>query len=390
MVETWLRRLMWGRGVSAAGDGLWFTTWALYFTRVVGLPPVVVGVAMAVAGGAGLAAAVPLGALADRFDARHVAAATTGVRGLAVACYPFVDATWAFVLVTVVFVAPANGGNAARTALLAGLVVDDAARVDALARQRVAQHVGYAAGAGGGALVLGLDDPAAYHAAIAVNAAGFAVLVVVLLLAPRPRRLPRPSASPLRDRPYLAVVGTTAVLSLCWAMLSTGVPLWTSRTLPLSLSGVLVVVSSVGIALLQVPATRLAGTTPGAARTAAVSGAVLAAACLLLALSGSLGRHVGVAVVVVAGLLHLAGELGYVAASWQLSLSLMREEARGAYQGVAEAATATVQMVGPAFFTVGLTALGAGGWLLAAGVFLAAGAAVPGLVRRADRQVLTS
>lgn len=387
-VEIWLRRLMWGRGVSAAGDGLWFTTWALYFTRVGGLSPVAVGVAMAVAGGVGLVAAVPLGALADRFDARRVVAATTTVRGLAVAAYPFTDTTWAFVLVTVVFVAPANGGNAARTALLTGLVADDAERLAALARQRVAQHVGYAAGAGAGALVLALDDPAAYHAAIAVNAASFAVLTAIALLAPPPRRPERKPASPLRDRPYLAVAAATAVLSLCWAMLSTGVPLWTSRSLPLSLSGVLVVVSSVGIALLQVPATRLAATTSRAARTAAASGAALAVACVLLAVSGTVGRPAGIAVVVLAGLLHLAGELGYVAASWRLSLSLMREEARGAYQGVTEAATATVQMVGPAFFTVGLTEFGAGGWLLAAALFLAAGAAVPGLVRRAARDAV--
>lgn len=387
-VEIWLRRLMWGRGVSAAGDGLWFTTWALYFTRVGGLSPVAVGVAMAVAGGVGLVAAVPLGALADRFDARRVVAATTTVRGLAMAAYPFTDTTWAFVLVTVVFVAPANGGNAARTALLTGLVADDAERLAALARQRVAQHVGYAAGAGAGALVLALDDPAAYHAAIAVNAASFAVLTAIALLAPPPRRPERKPASPLRDRPYLAVAAATAVLSLCWAMLSTGVPLWTSRSLPLSLSGVLVVVSSVGIALLQVPATRLAATTSRAARTAAASGAALAVACVLLAVSGTVGRPAGIAVVVLAGLLHLAGELGYVAASWRLSLSLMREEARGAYQGVTEAATATVQMVGPAFFTVGLTEFGAGGWLLAAALFLAAGAAVPGLVRRAARDAV--
>ncbi|MFT7841650.1 MFS transporter [Saccharothrix sp. BKS2] len=384
-VETWLRRLMWARGASAAGDGLWFTIWALYSTRVAGLPPVAVGIAMAAAGGVGLVAAVPLGSLADRFDARRVLAATTTLRGLAMACYPFAQGTWAFVLVTVLFAAPANGGNAARTALLTGLVADDGERVAVLARQRVAQHVGYAAGAGVGALVLALDDPAAYHAAIAANAVSFAVLTVVALRAPVPRRPTGRAASPLRDRPYLAVVGATAVLSLCWAMLSTGVPLWTSRSLPLSLSGVLVVVSSVGVALLQVPATRLATTPSRAARTAAVSGAALAAACVLLASSEVVGRPTGVVVVVLAGLLHLAGELGYVVASWRLSLALMREESRGAYQGVSEAATATVQMVGPAFFTVGLTALDAGCWLLAAAVFLAAGAAVPALTRRAER-----
>ena len=80
-------------------------------------------------------------------------------------------------------------------------------------------------------------------------------------------------------------------------------------------------------------------------------------------------------------MLHLAGELGYVSAAWTLSLGYMREEDRGAYQGATEAATATVQMVGPGLFTLALDGWGAGGWVLVAGIFLAAGCAVPGAAR---------
>src|SRR3569833_1063414 len=67
-----LRRLLWGRGISALGDGLWFTIWALYFTRVLRLPATTVGLAMTLAGGAGLALAVPIGTLADRYGPRGV------------------------------------------------------------------------------------------------------------------------------------------------------------------------------------------------------------------------------------------------------------------------------------------------------------------------------
>jgi hypothetical protein len=89
--------------------------------------------------------------------------------------------------------------------------------------------------------------------------------------------------------------------------------------------------------------------------------------------------------VITAGLLHLAGELGYVAAAWGLSVTLMREEARGAYQGVSEAATATVLMVGPAILTAALGTFGAGGWLLVAGLFAAAAVPIPALTRWAER-----
>lgn len=379
-----LRRLVWARAVSALGDGLWFTIWALFFTRVVGLPLGLVGIGMAVAGASGLLAAVPLGALADRRSPRNVLVVITAVRTLAMAGYLLVDGPWAFLVCTTVFVAVANGGNAVRTALVAALVPDTTARIRALAQQRVAQHIGYALGAMTGSFVLVADNRAAYLAAIAVNAVSFAVLAVVTLTLPAPA--PSPSRHTarlaLRDRPYVVLTATVAVLSLCWAMLSTGLPLWVARSghLPLALSGVVVALSSIGIAALQIPATRLARTTTQAARTASWSGGVLALSCVALAMSGSPG-YPAVAIVLVAAVLHVCGELGYMASSWTLSVTLMREQSRGAYQGVTEAATATVQMLAPAVFTSAIGGFGAAGWLLAAAIFTATAAAVPPLAR---------
>ncbi|MCO5972118.1 MFS transporter [Actinoallomurus soli] len=395
-VAVGLRRLLWGRGISALGDGLWFTIWALYFTRVLHLAPAIVGIGMAVAGGAGLAAAVPLGALADRFSPRVILIAVTAVRGAAMAAYLLVHAAWGFVLVTVVFVALSNGGTAVRTALVAALVRDNDARLAALGRQRVVQHVGYAAGAGLGAVVQSVDRPGAYVLAIAANAATFAVLAAMTAAVPEPavplrsERAPRSGSNArtaLADRPYVTVMAVSAVLSLCWAMLSTGLPLWISHStrLPLSLSGAVVVISSVGIALLQLPANRLARTTASAARTGSWAGVALAVACVLLAATSGGGGLLAAAAVIAAALFHLAGELGYVAAGWGLSVSLMREEAKGAYQGMSEAATATVQIAAPAIFTTALGAFGAGGWLLVAAVFLAVAVPLPPLARHALR-----
>src|SRR5690242_1764773 len=162
-----MRQLVWGKAVSALGDGLWYTIWAIYVVRVLGLSGAAVGLGMAVAAGTGLAAAVPLGALADRRDPRRVLVALTVVRALAMAGYLVVHGPLAFIAVSTVFVGLANGSSAVRTALVAGLVPDTAARAGALARQRVAQHVGYAIGAGLGALVLSADRPAVYAIAIA-------------------------------------------------------------------------------------------------------------------------------------------------------------------------------------------------------------------------------
>ncbi|WP_086851273.1 MFS transporter [Amycolatopsis kentuckyensis] len=384
-----LRSLLWGRGVSALGDGLWFTIWALYLTRIAGLPPVTVGAGLAVASAVGMAAAVPLGAFADRAGARPVLVVLTVVRAAAMAGYLAVDGTWSFLAVTVPFTALATGGTAVRTALVTALVAEPAERVRALARQRVAQHVGYAAGAGLGALVLTADARWAYTLAIAGNAVSFLVLAGATLLVPAPARTAGKTATRavLKDRPYLCVTAATAVLSLCWAMLSAGLPLWLSRWthLPLGLGGVVVVISSVGIAVFQVPFARFARTAGQAARTAVVSGTVLAAGCALLATTSGGSGAAAVAVVGLAAVLHVVGELAYVAANWGLSVRLMREDAKGAYQGVTEAATATVQMVGPGVFTLAVGGLGGPGWLLVAAVFLAAVAPVPALTRWAVR-----
>jgi MFS family permease len=190
----------------------------------------------------------------------------------------------------------------------------------------------------------------------------------------------------LRDRPYLAVMATTAVLSLCWAMLSTGLPVWLAghTALPLGLAGVVVVISSVGIAALQIPAGRFARTAGQSARTTVVAGVLLAASCVLIALTGGVAGAVGVAVIVVAAVLHLAGELGYVAANWGLSVTLMDERARGVYQGIRQSTTATVQMFAPAAFTLAL-GLGSTGWLIMGAVFVAAVLPVPALTSWALR-----
>jgi MFS family permease len=386
-VRPALRRLLWGRGVSALGDGLWFTIWALYFTRILRLSPGTVGLAMALAGGAGLALAVPIGTLADRYGPRGVLVTISLLRAAAMAGYLVVHGTWAFLAMTVLFTAPANGSTAARTAMVAALVPGTEERMRTLAGQRVAQHVGYALGAGLGALVLSADRAGAYLAAVGGDAVTFLVLAAVTASVPAVAPLRRAAGARLvlRDHPYLAVVGSTAVLSLCWAMLSTGLPLWIARTgrLPLSLSGAVVVISSVGIAALQVPASRLARGVGDSARTAVWSGAALAVSCVLLAATS--GGPLAIALVLVAALFHVAGELGFVAASWGLSITLMPEHARGAYQGASEAATATVQMFAPAVFTLALTSLGGAGWLLVAAVFVACSAPVPALARWAAR-----
>lgn len=104
---------------------------------------------------------------------------------------------------------------------------------------------------------------------------------------------------------------------------------------------------------------------------------------MLVATTGGLVGAVGV--IVAAAVLHLVGELGFGSAIWGLSVALMDERSLGVYQGIRQYTTATVQMFAPAAFTIALSTLGAGGWLVIAAIFLCAVAPVPALTAWALR-----
>src|SRR5918992_616472 len=75
-----LKPLAAGTFVSALGNGAWFASWALFLTRAVELSVAEAGIALTVAGVAGIAAATPVGWLADRVGPREVTVALSAVR----------------------------------------------------------------------------------------------------------------------------------------------------------------------------------------------------------------------------------------------------------------------------------------------------------------------
>ena len=78
-----LRRIAGGTLVSAIGNGAWFTSWALFLTRSVGLSPAQVGIGMTLAAALGVLATPALGWLGDRAGARETFAAQLAIQGIA-------------------------------------------------------------------------------------------------------------------------------------------------------------------------------------------------------------------------------------------------------------------------------------------------------------------
>ncbi|WP_327167414.1 MFS transporter [Streptomyces subrutilus] len=386
-----VRRLLTGQGVNGFGDGLWFSIWAIYLTQIRHIPAGNMGLAMGIGGLVGLLAAVPIGVMAERRGPREVLCTVIVLRGLAMVAYVFVGGFWSLLLVTTLFSAVQSSGVGVRVTLVYGLMPPDD-RVKVLAQGRVVQHIAYAAGAGGAILVLASKDPAVFVAAVLVDALALLATAALTLLVPSvppvPRERQRSGTQALRDLPYVAIMGTTALLSLCWALLATGLPLWIAQDTraPLWTAGLAVVVSSVAIAVFQVRVSQRSVGVRQAVRASRVSALALAVCCLVFASVAWAGSPLLATCVIMLGMgAHVVGELYYVSARWGLSLGLMAKHAEGQYQGVTASTEAAVVAMGPALVTALVTGLSQAGWAVLAGLFLLSAAPAGVLARRASR-----
>jgi hypothetical protein len=370
--------------VTTAGEGAWYTTWAIYFTTIAGLSAAAVGIGLLIAGAIGLAAVTPVSALADRIGPRNLLAVLVAINGASMATFIVVRSFWLFVLVAAINTTADRAGAGVQTTYVAGLS-SPATRITQLGRQRVAAHVGYTIGAAGGAICLSIDTTAAFTMLIGVNAVTslvYAALLTQMPTVPAPTRTTTvTSSSVVHDSAFLAVIASTGALSLCWGLISTGLPLWLirdTRLPPAALVGVVIIINSLGIAVFQVTASRGCNTARGASVRAVWSGAALAVACLLLASTRHAGGFLAAGVVIVAALTHLAGELWFIAAKWGLTLDLTPEGRTGQYQGAAATAEAAALMISPAIMTGLIGSWGQPGWFVLAALFAVSGlTAVP-------------
>jgi MFS transporter len=378
-----LERLAAGTLVSAIGNGAWYTSWAIFLTRWIGLSPAAVGLGMTIAGACGVAAATPIGWIADRVGAREMFAGLLALQGLSAGAYVLVHGTASFLVVSCLAQVAGSGSGGPRNALVLGLSNHDA-RLEVLGRLRAISHIGWALGAIAGGAVISIATEPAYLALLALNGGTYLVYATLVLTVPRvaaPVRAESPGGlRVVRDAPYMSLAGLMGVLALCWAMLSSGLPLWVTlhTHAPRSISAVVVLISSVGIAAFQVRVSRGITAPRAAAAGTLLSGCALAASCLLFALTAG-GSGVSVIVLMVAaGGLHLAGELLFVASSWGLSVPLMPPDAPGEYQGVFATGEAVALMAAPALMTTLVAGWGQPGWIALALIFLVpALAAVP-------------
>src|ERR1700704_3906580 len=109
------RAIAFQSAVIAVGSGTFMTGSVVFFTRVLGLTPVQIGIGLSLAGLVGLAGSLPLGALADRLGGQRSWVIGAIAEAAGFAAYPLAHSFAAFLLLMVVTAAADAFANVGRT-----------------------------------------------------------------------------------------------------------------------------------------------------------------------------------------------------------------------------------------------------------------------------------
>jgi MFS family permease len=219
-------------GVDNVGSGLFLPLALVYATRVVGLTLGQAGVAVTVGTAAGLAVPAVAGRFVDRLGPRPVVITAQLTQACGALAYLVAHGVALVVVATVLLAA---GQQLFYSALFA--LISDVAGEGPKDRPFAVVGMVRSACFGAGGLVVGAllttVGPAGYRVAVAVDGASFLACALLLVLLVRPSR-PRPSGvgTPvsgrrlLADRPYLALIGITALVALAGDFFLVGVPVY--------------------------------------------------------------------------------------------------------------------------------------------------------------------
>jgi len=380
--------------VDAIGTGLYIAGFAVFFTRSVGLSAIDVGLGLTIANACGLVLLTPIGMLADRIGPRAASILLHYWRGVGFIAFAFVDNFAAFLVVSCFVGIPTRAIDPVSQMYVDRHIGKDL-RVRLMSVMRVVYNIGFSVGGVLTTVILVVGTRPAFLVIVLGNGitfllAGFLLAKVPLLADDPPdRRTARGWPRSLRQGRYLIVTGLNAVLVLNTTLLNLGIPLWvaTRTDAPAAVVGLLMVLNTVLIVVLQVRMSRGTDTREGGVRALRWAALAFAACTAVLALSGILNPVGAVIAVVVATVLLTFGELWHFAGRLSVSYALAPRDRQGEYLSVFWLGSAAALMVGPVLITVGVIENGAVGWLALAGVFVATGLLMGPAVAAAARQL---
>ncbi|OKJ95215.1 hypothetical protein AMK26_30460 [Streptomyces sp. CB03234] len=372
---------------SATAKGIFLTSGVLYFTEVVHLDPLDVGLGLSAAGIVSMGLGVLAGRLADRIGPWPVLMASLLVSAAATAAFLLVQGAVSFLAVVVVAMAAQGVLLVARGPIINAIGGTSAQELRAYVR--AVTNVGITAGAALAGWAVHQDTVEAYRLLVAADSVFFLVAAGLALRLPRPKpvpALPGPRWTALRDRPYLAVAALDGVLSIQYRVLTVAVPLWIighTDAPRWTVSGA-VVLNTVIIVALQVRLSRGVDAPRTAGRALRRAGATLGVASTLIACVSLVPAHQAVLLLALGIALHSLGEIWQAAGGFELSNDLAPPHALGQYLGVFGIGMGLAESFAPALLTWLCLGYGVPGWLAVGALFVITGALAPAVVRRAE------
>lgn len=238
---------------------------------------------------------------------------------------------------------------------------------------RVVTNLGMGLGSGLAAIVLLVGTPAAFRYALSAAAVGYLVAAMLALRLPVARTRACHSAdpatvdavrSPWRDRRYVLLTCLNAAVVTHFAILEIGVPVWlvTRTEAPKALVGVLLLLNTTLVVLLQVRLNRGFEQVAHAGRGLLAGGLLLSAGTTAYAAAAWGGALTASLVLIVGGVLHAMGEILTSGGGFSLSFELADPRSPGLYQGAYGTGQALGMMLGPLLVTT-VIGLGTVGWL---------------------------
>lgn len=407
-----LRALIISTSVSRIGRGVFFAITVLFFTQIIGLSGTQAAVVLAASSGCGVLASLLGGWLADRWSARRLTFVFELLGAVLLIGYAFVGD-----FVTALIVACTSNffdtlGHSSRSAVIARGFSPDK-RVNARAVLRTITNLSIALGAGVAALALAIGTGEAYRSVIVV--AGILGVLGAMALLRLPARVDAPARtiadtvhtetgsidtaaskrgaresrrewnrrSPWRDPRYLLLSVLSAAFGMQFGVAEVGMPLWitTATNAPEVTVAILLIVNTTLVVIFQVPMSRGTHDIRVAGRVTMIAGWLMAAACIVYALSAGLPAWFAMGVLIIAAIIHTFAEVMSQAGAWGLSFELADPMRAGAYQGVFGMGFSLSALAAPLLVNATAIELGFLGWVILAAIFLGAALGVSAIAR---------
>jgi len=370
----------------ALGEGTFMAGSAVFFTQVVGLSVVQVGLGLTIAGIASFIAAYPMGRIVDRVGAKRCWAISSAGQGAMFAVWPFIDSFEGYLAMAIVMEVIGALGGVAHGAYTID-VLPPHERVTSRAYMYSALNVGFTLGSLLGIIALGPESLTLLMVVPLFTAAVFIFNAFNITRLPdaqhdlrtaEERKVKVPGVGPMRNVGWLATSFFTGMLWTNQVILNVVIPLWLveKTDAPWVILSLLFGTNTVMCIVLPMVAARGIKDVTTALRAIRISTVFFVISCVI-----TLSTHhtVGAWTIVLFFLGHVTltgAELYLSAASWTFEAELMDPRRRGEYQGAAELSGTLGQVWAPAAFTFLAMTWSTWGWLVIAGIITFAAIAI--------------